>query len=108
MNAVPAGAIVRGDRHSLLTILRKPRIIPQLIRLAGNSSSAAQTEPPDDTPPFYLARRALNTRIHQCNEGGKILVVESGRDCDCVEYSGRTRIIEASIKAFEESAEEAA
>lgn len=47
------------------------------------------------------ARIALHRRIAECAQDGKILVIESGRDCDCVEYSGQTRIIEASVKAFD-------
>jgi hypothetical protein len=45
-------------------------------------------------------RAALAARIAACAEDGKILVEESGRDCDCVEYSGRTRLIDANVQAF--------
>jgi hypothetical protein len=42
----------------------------------------------------------LRARIAACAEGGQILVIESGRDCDGVEYSGHTRIIDATLAAF--------
>jgi len=31
---------------------------------------------------------------------GKVLVLESGRDCDCVEYSGVRHVIDATPSAF--------
>lgn len=34
-------------------------------------------------------------RVKQCTEDGKICLVESGRDCDGVQYSGHTSTIEA-------------
>lgn len=45
-------------------------------------------------------RAALAALIERCAEDGKIAVVESGRDCDCVEYSGKVSIIEATARAF--------
>lgn len=33
---------------------------------------------------------------------GMVKVIESGRDCDCVEYDGRVHIIEATLEAYEE------
>jgi hypothetical protein len=36
------------------------------------------------------------------SENGKVAVVESGRDCDCVQYSGHVHIIEATTAAYEE------
>lgn len=42
----------------------------------------------------------LQTRIAQCAEGGLVLVVESGRDCDGCQYQGKTRLIRASLAAF--------
>lgn len=42
----------------------------------------------------------IERRIIECAEGGKVAVVESGRDCDCVEYSGHVRIIDATVEAF--------
>lgn len=42
----------------------------------------------------------LRQRIADCAEDGQILVIESGRDCDGVEYTGRTRLIEATPAAF--------
>ncbi|MGK2884349.1 MAG: hypothetical protein ACSLE8_06170 [Rhodococcus sp. (in: high G+C Gram-positive bacteria)] len=39
--------------------------------------------------------------IEACKHEGKLLVIESGRDCDCVEYSGRRHEIDATLEAFE-------
>jgi len=45
-------------------------------------------------------RAALAARIAACAKNGKLLVVESGRDCDGVQYSGRKYTIDATAKAF--------
>lgn len=50
----------------------------------------------------YQQRMAIHRLIQECAENGQILVIESGMDCDCVQYDGRTRVIEASIKAYDE------
>lgn len=34
-------------------------------------------------------------------EDGMVAAIESGRDCDGVQYSGRVRIIEATLEAFD-------
>jgi len=47
-------------------------------------------------------RLALHRRIAECAENGKILVVESGRDCDGVEYSGQTHLVGASVQEFDD------
>lgn len=44
----------------------------------------------------------LHNRIATLAEGGKILVIESGRDCDGCEYTGRTRLIDAAVAAFDQ------
>lgn len=45
-------------------------------------------------------RAALAAKIAACAKDGKVRVEESGRDCDCVEYSGRVRTIDANVRAF--------
>lgn len=46
-------------------------------------------------------RAELAARIKACAHEGKVRVVESGRDCDGVEYSGGSgREIEATVAAF--------
>lgn len=52
------------------------------------------------------ARRVLVLRlidaIDAFAEGGKVCAIESGRDCDGVQYDGRVHTIDASIKAWRE------
>lgn len=48
-----------------------------------------------------LERAILEHEIVFLSEGGQVAVIESGRDCDCVEYDGYVRIIDATIDAFE-------
>lgn len=45
-------------------------------------------------------RLATKRRIAACAEDGKVAIVESGRDCDGVEYSGKVSIIPANLGAF--------
>lgn len=45
-------------------------------------------------------RAGLMQRIAKCNENGWIAVVESGRDCDGVKYSGRVHDCEANPQAY--------
>lgn len=45
-------------------------------------------------------RIATKRRIAACAEGGKVAIVESGRDCDGVQYSGKVSIIPATYEAF--------
>jgi hypothetical protein len=47
------------------------------------------------------SRQQLLDLIAASAEAGQILVIESGRDCDGVEYSGRTRLIEATVAAVD-------
>lgn len=50
----------------------------------------------------YLADKiAMKRRIAACAENGKVAVVESGMDCDCVRYSGHVSIIDATVEAYE-------
>lgn len=42
----------------------------------------------------------LADHIGKCAHVGLVAVVESGRDCDGVEYHGYVRIIEASLEAY--------
>lgn len=44
----------------------------------------------------------LTAYIAACAENGKVAVVESGRDCDGVQYSGHVRIIDATMAAYRE------
>ena len=37
-----------------------------------------------------------------CTENGKVALIESGMDCDCVRYSGRVHIVDATEEAVEE------
>lgn len=47
-------------------------------------------------------QRAIGiAQIELLAEDGKVAVIESGRDCDCVEYDGRVHIIEATVEAFD-------
>ena len=45
-------------------------------------------------------RQGFLTNLRQMAEGGKIAAIESGRDCDCVEYSGKVHIIDATVAAY--------
>lgn len=47
-----------------------------------------------------IKAEALAARITACNEDGKIAVIESGRDCDGVEYDGKVHMIDATPEAF--------
>ena len=49
-----------------------------------------------------MARVELAARIAMCAEGGQVLVIESGRDCDGVEYDGRCHTIDATRAAFDD------
>lgn len=42
----------------------------------------------------------LLTRIQHCATAGKVGVIESGRDCDGVEYDGKMYIIDATAEAY--------
>lgn len=55
----------------------------------------------DDIRDRRLARMSLGKRIAACAERGKVLVIESGRDCDGVEYSGKLHTIDATLAAFD-------
>ena len=48
-----------------------------------------------------LLRLSLGQRIASCAEGGKILVLESGRDCDGCQYTGRKHTIDATLAAYD-------
>lgn len=50
---------------------------------------------------FLRERIETKRKIAECAEGGHVLVVESGRDCDGVEYWGRSRLIPARIEEFD-------
>jgi len=48
-----------------------------------------------------VARQALISLIAERSENGQVLVVEDGMDCDGCQYSGRTVLIDATVKAFD-------
>jgi hypothetical protein len=48
------------------------------------------------------ARQSLIAAIAAYAVDGKVRVVESGRDCDGVEYDGRMHVIDATPRAFDE------
>ena len=48
-------------------------------------------------------RLALHRMVRKyASPHGKLLVTESGRDCDGVQYAGTPHIIDATVKAFDE------
>jgi hypothetical protein len=46
-------------------------------------------------------RAKLKAMIDKLAKDGKVGVVESGMDCDCVQYSGKVRVIDAHVAAYE-------
>lgn len=46
-------------------------------------------------------KAALAAIIAKYQQDGRIRVEESGRDCDCVEYSGHMHECDATVRAFE-------
>lgn len=48
------------------------------------------------------ARRNYLARLFALAEDGKIAVIESGRDCDGVAYSGSVTIVDANVNAVQE------
>lgn len=46
-------------------------------------------------------RFALSQAIKECAKDGKVVVAESGMDCDCVSYSGRLHEIPANVAAYD-------
>lgn len=51
---------------------------------------------------YELKRALLEMQIESLDEHGEVCVVESGRDCDGVEYSGRVTTIQATLTDFED------
>lgn len=51
------------------------------------------------------ARQDLHERIAECEENGMVVVIESGMDCDCVQYDGRKHPIPATVQAFDKLAQ---
>jgi hypothetical protein len=50
-------------------------------------------------------RIAFLRSIPQLAEGGFIAIVEDGRDCDCVQYTGRVHVVAANKEAIEAQAD---
>lgn len=50
---------------------------------------------------WLAEREAIASRIAELAENGKVAIVESGMDCDGVQYSGRAAVIPASVMAYE-------
>jgi hypothetical protein len=48
------------------------------------------------------ARINFHKRISDCAENGKVALIESGMDCDCVQYSGRVTIIDADWRKIDD------
>lgn len=46
-------------------------------------------------------RQALHRRIAECAEDGQVALIESGMDCDCVQYSGYVSLCDATVAAFD-------
>ena len=65
----------------------------QMIRLY----KAIDTSPDD----FLALRMAKADKIAECAKSGTVTVLENGRDCDGVVYSGRRHVIPASVIAYE-------
>jgi hypothetical protein len=67
------------------------------------STSPAKTVKPSPLVIALLGRAGvIEPRFVPFAEHGKIAVVEEGRDCDGVQYSGHVRIIDATLAAFNE------
>lgn len=45
-------------------------------------------------------RAALKQCIARCSEGGRVLIVESGRDCDGAEWRDRTHTLPATVTHY--------
>lgn len=53
-------------------------------------------------------RARLAQALAACAENGKVVIEESGMDCDCVTYSGRLREIDATVMAYNKLQDETA
>lgn len=45
--------------------------------------------------------KLTSTKIKSVAENGKVAVVESGMDCDCVQYSDRVTVMTADVRTVE-------
>lgn len=69
---------------------------------------------PDDNQTIYTNFKSIfrvfelvcDDRIKEYAEDGKVAYIESGRDCDCVEYDGRVHIVDATLDAYKALDEE--
>lgn len=55
----------------------------------------------DWTRAMGLFMLRANAYLRRIAEDGKVAYIESGRDCDCVEYDGRVHVVDATWEAFE-------
>jgi hypothetical protein len=54
-------------------------------------------------------RLALHRMVRDyASPDGRLLVAESGRDCDGVQYAGQSHLIEASVKAYDKLCDDVA
>lgn len=50
---------------------------------------------------YAIKSAALGVKIDLLAEDGKVAYIESGRDCDGVQYSGQVHITDATVEAYE-------
>lgn len=74
-----------------LTAINVLRLLDRVEAATGSLAQATEAR---------VQRVAMHQRIAACAEGGKIAVIESGMDCDCVRYSGHVSIIAADWREF--------
>ena len=68
------------------------RFLDQLEQMGGRLREATARR---------MHRQDLHRVIAECAEDGKVAVIESGMDCDCVQYSGHRHLIDANVKAYD-------
>ena len=54
----------------------------------------------ENSKDWLAEKEAVAKRIAELAENGKVAIIESGRDCDGVEYWGNVSIIPASVVAY--------
>jgi hypothetical protein len=51
---------------------------------------------------YLEVRQSWHKAVKELSENGKVAVIWSGMDCDCVRYSNNVRMVDANWKAIEE------